>query len=102
MLFRSLIREEITKLGYNIADEKIIKDSGVFYEIIKFIRADKAIYGDKDIEFGPILRNEKSATFKEKYQSRITEINKLLDNKDLPKGRAIELSKEKERIESVL
>ena len=96
------VRREISNMGFVIADEKMVREDDVFYEIIKFIRADKAIYGDKDIEFGPILRNEKSATFKEKYQSRITEINKLLDNKDLPKGRAIELSKEKERIESVL
>ena len=96
------VRREISNMGFVIADEKMVREDDVFYEIIKFIRADKAIYGDKDIEFGPILRNEKSATFKEKYQSRIIEINRLLDNKDLPKGRAIELSKEKERIESVL
>ena len=96
------VRREISNMGFVIADEKMVREDDVFYEIIKFIKADKAVYGDKDIEFGPILRNEKSATFKEKYQSRITEINKLLNNKDLPKGRAIELSKEKERIESVL
>lgn len=96
------VRREISNMGFVIADEKMVREDDVFYEIIKFIRADKAIYGDKDIEFGPILRNEKSATFKEKYQSRITEINKLLGNKDLPKGRAVELNKEKERIESIL
>ena len=96
------VRREISNMGFVIADEKMVREDNIFYEIIKFIRADKAVYGDKDIEFGPILRNEKSATFKEKYESRITEINKLLNNKDLPKGRAIELSKEKERIESVL
>lgn len=96
------VRREISNMGFVIADEKMVREDDVFYEIIKFIKADKAIYGDKDIEFGPILRNEKSATFKEKYQSRITEINKLLGNKDLPKGRAIELNKEKERIESIL
>ena len=96
------VRREISNMGFVIADEKMVREDDIFYEIIKFIKADKAVYGDKDIEFGPILRNEKSATFKEKYQSRITEINKLLNNKDLPKGRAIELSKEKERIESVL
>ncbi len=96
------VRREISDMGFVIADEKMVREDNIFYEIIKFIRADKAMYGDKDIEFGPILRSEKSATFKEKYQGRIIEINKLLDNKDLPKGRVIELTKEKERIESVL
>ena len=96
------VRKEISNMGFVIADEKMVREDGIFYEIIKFIRADKAMYGDKDIEFGPILRSEKSATFKEKYQSRINEINQLLKNKALPEGRVNELTKEKERIQSVL
>ena len=96
------VREEVCKMGFVIADEKMVHEDNIFYEIIKFIRADVAFYGDKDLEFGPILRNEKSATFKEKYQSRIIEIDHLLNNKNLPKGRVNELSKEKERIQSVL
>ena len=96
------VRKEISDMGFVIADEKMVREDGVFYEIIKFIRAEKASYGDKDYEFGPILRNEKSATFKEKYESRIQEIDKLLANKGLPKNRISELSNEKERIESVL
>ena len=96
------VRDEVCKMGFVIADEKIIREADVFYEIIKFIRADVAYYGDKDIEFGPILRQEKSATFKEKYKGRIDEIDRLLQNKNLPKGRADELGKEKRRIQSVL
>ena len=96
------VRKEISNMGFVIADEKMVREDGIFYEIIKFIRADKAMYGDKDIEFGPILRSEKSATFKEKYQSRINEINQLLKNKALPEGRVNELTKEKERNQSVL
>ena len=96
------VRDEICKLGFVIADEKIVREDDIFYEIIKFVRADKAIYGDSDIEFGPILRNEKCATFKEKYENRIDEIDRLLKNKSLPKERVDELSREKERIQSVL
>ena len=95
-------RKEICQMGYAIADEKIVKEDGIFYEIIKFVKADKAIISDEDLEFGPILRQEKSATFKEKYQNRINEIDKLLANKNLPKERAEQLSKEKERIQSIL
>ena len=96
-----LIREDITKLGYNIADEKIIKDSGVFYEIIKFVKSDTAMYNESDVEFGPILRHEKSATFKEKYSQRIKEIDNLLA-KDLPMDVTEKLNKEKEKIKGII
>ena len=95
------VREEISQMGYIIADEKMIKEDDKFYEIIKFIRADIAVYTNEDIEFGPILRNEKSATFKEKYSERIAEIDNLL-LKDLPKERIQELLNEKHRIEHIL
>ena len=95
------VREEISQMGYIIADEKMIKEDDKFYEIIKFIRADIAAYTNEDIEFGPILRNEKSATFKEKYSERIAEIDNLL-LKDLPKERIQELLNEKQRIEHIL
>ena len=95
------VREEIPQLGYVIADEKIIKEDEKYYEIIKFIKADIAIYSDEDLEFGPILRNEKSATFKEKYSERIAEIDNLL-LKDLPESRIQELICEKNRIKNVL
>ena len=96
------VRDEVSKMGFVIADEKMVREDDVFYEIIKFVRADVAFYGERDLEFGPILRQEKSATFKEKYESRISEINRLLSMKDLPKSRVEQLYKEKERIQSVL
>ena len=96
------VREEVSKLGFVIADEKMVREDDKFYEIIKFIRADVAFYGENDIEFGPILRTEKSAAFKEKYEGRISEIDNLLKNKNLPKGRIDELSNEKKRIQSIL
>lgn len=96
------VRDEVCKMGFVIADEKMVREADIFYEIIKFVRADVAFYGDNDLEFGPILRQEKSATFKEKYENRISEIDKLLKNKNLPKARAEVLTKEKRRIQSIL
>ena len=96
------LREEISKMGFAIAEEKIVHDSGVYYEIIKFIRSDMAFYGEADLEFGPILRNEKSAVFKEKYESRIKEIDNLLLKANLPKERINQLNAEKRRIQGVL
>lgn len=96
------VRDEISKMGFIIADEKMVREDDVFYEIIKFIRADIAFYGDKDLEFGPILRQEKSTAFKEKYQNRIVEIDHILAKKDLPKSRVEQLNAEKKRIETIL
>ena len=96
-----LLRQEIVQLGYNIADEKIIKDDKIFYEIIKFVKSETAFYSENDVEFGPILRTEKSATFKEKYTDRINEINNLL-NKNLPSDVVEKLTKEKQKIQGIL
>ena len=93
------VRKEICLMGYAIADEKIVKEDGIFYEIIKFIKAESAILSDEDLEFGPILRREKSATFKEKYQNRIEEIDAILAKGSLPESRIVSLNNERHRLE---
>ena len=95
------VREEISQMGFAIAEEKMVKEDDKYYEIIKFIRSDIAVYTDQDIEFGPILRVEKPAEFKEKYEQRIKEIDNLL-SKELPESRIQELLLEKSRIEHIL
>jgi tRNA (adenine22-N1)-methyltransferase len=97
-----LIREEISKLGFAIADEKIIEEDGIYYEIIKFVKSGIAFYSDMDIEFGPVLRTSKSQTFKEKYQMRLREIDELIKTKELPENRIIKLNDEKIRIRNIL
>ena len=97
-----LARKEICQMGFAISDEKIVKEDDIFYEIIKFIKADKAIISDEDLEFGPILRQEKSATFKEKYQNRIYEIDTILSKGTLPKERIHSLNEEKHKLERYL
>ena len=96
------LRKQVCKMGYVIADEDIVYESGVYYEIIKFNAGEVGYLDDPDIEFGPILRNEKSLTFKDKYNSRIKEIDNLLSTKKIPESKCKELNLEKERIRSVL
>ena len=96
------VRDEVSKIGYSISEEKIIKEDGIFYEIIRFTKSDVAFYSDDDIEFGPILRKEKSALFKEKYQSRIDEIDNLISSKKLPYNRIAILTAEKTKLETIL
>ena len=97
-----LARREICQMGFAIADEQIVKEDDIFYEIIKFIRADKAIISDEDLEFGPILRHQKSATFKEKYRNRINQIDVLLKKTELPKSRISSLCEEKHKLERIV
>lgn len=96
------VRKYISELGFIIADERMIKEDNKYYEIIKFIRSDVAIYSEKDIEFGPILRMEKPQAFKEKYQSRLLEIDYIISHNNLPENKIIVLSNEKERILNIL
>ncbi|MCQ2087240.1 MAG: class I SAM-dependent methyltransferase [Bacilli bacterium] len=96
------LREEVSKIGYQIAEERIIKEDEIFYEIIKFVKSGIAFYSDDDYEFGPILRKEKSALFKEKYQSRIDEIDNLISTKKLPYNRVSILMAEKSKLENIL
>ncbi len=95
-------RREICQMGFAIADEKIVKEDDIFYEVIKFIKAEKAIISDEDLEFGPILRQEKSATFKEKYQNRIYEIDNIIAKGNLPQSRIDVLCEEKHKLERYL
>ena len=97
-----MARKEICQMGFAIADEQIVKEDDIFYEIIKFIKADQAIISDEDLEFGPILRQQKSATFKEKYQNRISEINNIIARGNLPKARIDVLCEEKQKLERYL
>lgn len=96
------LRKEISDMGFVIADEKMVEEDGIYYEIIKFIKSDVAYYNEQDIEFGPILRKEQSALFKQKYEARIKEIEYLLNNKSLPEKKINVLSNEKERIISII
>lgn len=96
------LRKQVCKMGFVIADEDIVYESGIYYEIIKFISGEAKYLDDPDMEFGPILRSEKSLTFKEKYQNRINEIDTLLSNKNIPETKVKKLNSEKERIRSVL
>ena len=96
------MRKAVCKMGYIIADEDIVQDGGKYYEIIKFVAGECAYLDDADYEFGPVLSKEKSCIFKEKYESRIDEIDNLLSTKNLPESKVIALNLEKERIRQVL
>ena len=96
------LRKEISEMGFIIADEQIVEEDHIYYEIIKFIRSDVAYYSENDLEFGPILRKEQSCLFKAKYEARLQEIDYLLLNKALPENKINVLCEEKKRIFSII
>ncbi len=59
------IREEITKLGYIINDEKIVLEDK-YYIVIEFVKKRKK-YTKKELFFGPILLKNKDKLFIEYY-----------------------------------
>jgi len=95
-----LVREEISKMGFIIADEKIIEEKNKYYEIIKFIKGSVTFLNDLDKNYGPILRNEKSITFIQKYTERVDQINFLLALPGISEEKYNKLKKEEEQIKS--
>lgn len=73
-----LLRKKICNLGYYVYNEKIIKD-GHYYAIIDF-RKGKTKYKRKDYYFGPILRKEKSKTYKDYYKYILNQQLIIKDN----------------------
>lgn len=96
------VREEIVSLGYFIQDEKLVFEDDIYYEIIRFDIGRSSPLDELDIDFGPILRKQKSPLFIQKYQQEIFEINNLLTITNLPENRKNDLRAKKIRLESVL
>ncbi len=96
------VREYICENGFIISDERMVKEDDIYYEIVKFARADRAIYSEEDYEYGPILRQEKGMLFIEKYEKKIEQMMNLMEYNDLPPARVDLLKTEIEKIRSII
>ena len=67
------LRKYLFANDWIIIDEQMVKDAGHIYEVmVVTARQNKAItYNRKDEEFGPILINNQTPLFKEKWQNSI-------------------------------
>ena len=70
------LRYKVTKLGYYIKDEKLVKDAGIIYTVIYFTKGRK-YYSKKKLYFGPILLNNRDSLFKEKYAKELEKLKIL-------------------------
>ena len=71
------LRYKITKIGYYIKDEKLVKDNGIIYTVIHFTKG-KKYYSRKKLYFGPILLNNIDDLFKEKYNRELENLKVLM------------------------
>ena len=70
-------REFVTSLGFAIDEEVIIKDKNKYYLIIRFVKENR-IYTRKELEFGPVLLNNKSIEFIDYYNKLLNDEVKIL------------------------
>ena len=70
------LRKKVVKLGYFIADEVLIKDSGIIYTIVIFKKGHK-FYNKKQLYFGPILLKAKDKLMQEKNKKDLEKLEKF-------------------------
>lgn len=70
------LRYKVTKIGYYIEKEKLVKDAGIIYTIIKFKKGYR-FYSKKELFLGPYLLKEKSNLFDEKNKNELYKLEKI-------------------------
>lgn len=68
------LRYKVTKIGYYIEKEKLVKDQGIIYTVIKFKKGYR-FYTKKQLYFGPCLLKENSDLFQEKKGIELSKLN---------------------------
>lgn len=72
------VRRFFTHIGFKIAEEELVKDGKIIYQVIKFKKGRKH-YNKKDYFFGPILLTKKDKLFQEYFQRELTSRKILMD-----------------------
>ena len=74
-----------------------------YYQIIKAIRVDSVVrLRTEDIEYGPMLRKEKSSVFTEYWQFQMQKLKKIVNQLDRGSKRAQQLQKQINSIKNML
>lgn len=72
-----MVREKITKLGYYIDDELMIKEKGKYYFIISFKKGQKII---KDFKYSEVLLNKKDGVYFEYLNNEVSKNEEIIKN----------------------
>ena len=80
------LREWLVMNSFNLVTEEILKEDGHIYEILIADKvSERVTLSPKDIFFGPFLRRESSAVFKEKWHREYDNVVRVIDNMALAK-----------------
>ncbi len=79
-----LLRKYLFLNNYEIISEKIVKENNKFYELILCNKTNKSFkYNELDLEFGPILRKEKSSLFIEKWTNVYNKYQNIIKKSEI-------------------
>lgn len=98
------LRRYLFSHDWMIIDEKMVKDAGHIYEVMVVTsRKNKAVtYSQKDVEFGPVLINNQTPLFKEKWEKQYQVYKKIQNTLAHDHPRYLELKNKIKMIEEVL
>ncbi|MEK4715297.1 tRNA (adenine(22)-N(1))-methyltransferase [Sporosarcina sp. FSL K6-5500] len=78
-IYSRAIREWAVSNGWKIIKEHILKEDGKIYEIIVMEKG-QAVYEELELMAGPLLLTSKTDVFIEKWESELSEWNRVLDS----------------------
>lgn len=70
------LRGKITKIGYYIESEELVKDASIIYTVIRFRRGHR-FYTKKQLYFGPCLMKDNSDLFREKKRVELSKLESI-------------------------
>lgn len=80
------VRKFMILHNFDIIEEKIVKEDGVFYEIDVFSPSVRDLnYNDDQLYFGPILMAEKNNIFKEKWENEYNKFKTIKQKEEYAK-----------------
>lgn len=102
-----VVRRYLHKIGFKIEEEKIIKDEGKFYTIIRCVKGEDKVYTELEYKYGAKLLEEKNEVLIEFLNDKIKKFSAIKDNlivQNSEKGnvRIEEINKELQEIETYL
>ena len=90
-----VVRAYLRKIGFEIVEEDMLKESGKYYQIIKAVKAEINQVSENEIvrvaedEFGPVLIKKKHPVLKEFLLNRKVHFEELLQNREFIESKKV-------------